>query len=104
MNAEQDLDRDGHLVRPSGTSIAIIAVGVVLFGYTVATVARHPVASNAASAPSEVTNVVTAGSAAVESPVTAAGAQKPLPTLGNAPGGPRECEPAKGITTDCIFE
>jgi hypothetical protein len=105
MNAESDLDQDRHnLARPSSTSIAIIGVALALFGYAVVSGARHPVIPEPAPVPSQVTNVVAAGNAAVEATATAVKEQKGFAALSEAQGGPRECEPAKGITSNCIFE
>ena len=103
MNAKRDLHGKEQLVRRPGTSAVIIGVAFALLGYCVVTVAKHP-ASVPGNSPSLATSVAAASNAAGEASSKPVKEQRRLSTPGDVQADPRECEPAKGINSQCIFE
>jgi hypothetical protein len=108
MNAERDVDLKERLARRPGTSVVIGGVALALLGYCMVTVAKHPAAEPASSASQArnvvATSVVAATSAAGEASSMPVKEENRLTARGNVQADPRECEPAKGISTQCIFE
>ena len=108
MNTERDVDSSQQPVRESRASVVIAGVALVLLGYCMVTVAKHP-AAEASSSPSQGTNVVAtsvvaASTAAGEASSMPVKEQNRLTRAGDVQADPRECQPAKGINTQCIFE
>jgi hypothetical protein len=108
MNTERDVDVKEQLARRPGASIVIAGVALVLLGYCMVTVAKHP-AAEAGVSPSQAKSVVATSFIAASN---AAGEASSMPVKeetrsakpGDVQADPRECEPAKGINTQCVFE
>jgi hypothetical protein len=103
MKAERDVDLGQQPARRSRASVVIVSVAFALLGYGVVTVAKHP-SSVPGNSPALATSVAAASNAAGEASSMPVKEQNRLATLGDVQADPRECEPAKGINTQCIFE
>jgi hypothetical protein len=81
----------------------IAGAALSLLSYGVITVAQHPTPAQGNSpAVAPAASVALAASAAAEQP--AMSPKKSLAPVTDMRASPRECEAARGITSDCIFE
>jgi len=108
MSTERDVYLKEQLARRPGASVVIAGVALVLLGYCMVTVAKHP-AADPGSSPSQAKSVIATSFIAASN---AAGEASSMPVKedsriarpGDVQADPRECEPAKGINTQCVFE
>jgi hypothetical protein len=97
MNAERAVKEPS--ARRFRASVVITGVALALFGLV--TVAKHPASDNSMTAAASVVAANNAAGEALSMPVKE---QSRLTTPGDVQADPRECEPAKGINTQCVFE
>jgi hypothetical protein len=90
---------------PFAGKVFIIGAALVLSGYGMVTAARHPTSAASNSvAPAVRASVISAGNSAVDVTSVSVAGEQPMGASPDAYGEPRECEAARGISSNCVFE
>src|SRR5262249_26027252 len=82
----------------------VTAVALALLGYGIVTIAERPNLALNSVAHSGVTSAAIASTAAVEESATSTKEAERVPNGPGSQAQPRECDSAKGISSDCVFE